>query len=106
MRTYTVGEKVFICNFGSWNWFYLPAIVSKVMPSGTIDVKVGSTLEGNESQPKRFRANGKIQQSNARYDKGYKIDIMPYEIRLEELASKERSTIAANALFAVMAPNG
>ena len=71
------------------------------MPAGTMDVKIGSTLEDNESEPKRFRANGKIQKSKARYEQDYEIDTMPYEERLAEIAPKERAKIAASAVSAV-----
>jgi hypothetical protein len=98
---YTVGQKIFIKHFGSWNWYYTPAVVAKVSPAGLVDVKFGYTLEDNANPPKRFLANGKIQKKKGVYESDYEIDTMPFDERVAALASEERAKSAAAALSLV-----
>ena len=92
-----VGDKVFV---GGSQSSYIPSVVTKVLPSGAVDV-----LVGRGETPDRFRENGKIQKSKDKYVPRYFLDFTPYEEREAMLASVARTKVAAVLVGAIGAQN-
>jgi hypothetical protein len=85
-----VGQKVFVVQYYSWgNDSYTSGVVSKITPSGFIDVLIGCS-----ASPKRFYCVGK---ERGEYSNRY-LDDMPYEDRKVDIARREKLSEANNAL--------
>ncbi len=91
-KTYTVGEKVFLVRYYGHHAEYAEGSVSKVTPSGIVEV----TTNGGHS---RFNAKGKLI-GGYKWD-SLQIDAMPFEARIEQKAKEKRQFEAFKLIQAI-----